>query len=72
MQKAESKSAIKMRHWIMANPRYTCSIETKDTRGKDNFLFSVLTEEELNYALARQEGNKGVVNRASGAEALPH
>lgn len=60
-----------MRHWIMANPRYTCSIETKDTRGKDNFLFSELTEEQINYALAIQEGNKGVLIRTTGVEGLP-
>jgi hypothetical protein len=70
MQHQESKSAIKLRHWIRANPRSSCSIETKDTRGKNYLNYSEITESQINYALAIQS-EKGVLIRTTGVIGLP-
>lgn len=70
MKHQESKSAIKLRHWIKANPRSSCSIETKDSRGKNYLNYSEITEAQINYALAIQS-EKGVLIRATGVTGLP-
>jgi len=70
MLKREAQSAIKFRHWLRANPFRTCSIENKDSRGKDYLNFSEVKEAQLNYGLAIS-GDKGVLIRTEGVEGLP-
>lgn len=70
MQKKESKSAIRYRHWLRANPQRTCSIENKDTRGKNYLNFSEVKQAQIDYGLAIS-GDKGVLIRTDGVEGLP-
>lgn len=66
----ESKSAIRYRHWLRANPQEAHWFETKDTGGKDSLPFSAVTEDQINYALAIR-GSKGVVIRVMGGGGEP-
>ena len=70
MQHQESKSSIKLRHWLKANPRSSCSIEMKDSRSKNTFNLKEITDDQINYALAIQ-GDKGVLVRTTGVVGLP-
>lgn len=63
--KQESKSAIKFRHWIKANPRISGSYEIKDTRSKNYLNFEEVTQEQLDYGMAIK-GDKGVLIRVQG------
>jgi hypothetical protein len=67
----EAKSGIKFRAWLKANPRYTSSIEMKDSRSKPCIRLSEITDEQINYALAIQEGKSGVLIRTTGIAGLP-
>lgn len=64
----EAKSSIVFRHWIKANPQFTGSYEMKDTRGKDYFNISEVTEAQINYALAINS-DKGVLMRVQALNA---
>lgn len=66
----EASSGLKFRKWIMQNPRYTSSIEMKDSRSKNTFNLKEITDEQINYALAIQ-GDKGVLVRTTGVVGLP-
>lgn len=67
----ETKASLRFRKWIMNNPRYTSSIEMKDSRSKTSIRLSEITDEQVNYALAIQEGEKGVLIRTTGVKGLP-
>jgi hypothetical protein len=72
MIKHESKSAILLRHWIMANKKWkTCALETKDTRGKATFPLSEFKDKQVIFAEAIRHGKKGVLIRTEGVEGLP-
>ena len=76
MNKQESKSAIKMRHWIMSNrsdakSMITCGIECKDTRGKDRFYLRELKKEQIEYGKSIKYSRKGVLIRTEGSIGLP-
>lgn len=72
MKAHESKSAILFRHWLRANPWWsTSAIETKDTRGKDSFSFSEVSQAQIDYGLAIK-GDKGVLLRVVAvSEGMP-
>lgn len=69
-KKQEANFGLKLRAWLKDNPRYTCSIEIKDTRGSRVFNLSEITQEQINYSLAIQ-GDKGVLVRTTGVIGLP-
>lgn len=54
----------------MENPRSSCAIEVKDTRGKNYLPFSEVTDEQLQYALAVRS-EKGVLIRVQGLNGEP-
>jgi hypothetical protein len=67
----EKDFSIVFRHWIKANPRFTCSIEMKDTRGKDSLPFSEVKQAQIDWALAISS-NKGVLMRTQAvSEGMP-
>lgn len=69
MQK-ESKFAIRFRHWIKANPRFTCAVETKQTT-TDSIPFSSVTPAQLDFGMAIKS-DKGVLIRTQAvAEGTP-
>ncbi len=71
MIKMEAKSSILLRHYLRANPFHSCSMEVKDTRGKDYLNFSEVKDEQINYGLAIK-GKKGVLIRVEAiAEGMP-
>lgn len=69
-KKQEATSSLKLRKWLMDNPRSSCSIEMKDTRGKNYLSFSEVKEEQLTYAMAIK-GDKGVLIRIQGVNGEP-
>ena len=71
MNRPESKFGILLRHWLKANPRYTCSIETKDSGEKDSIPFSAITQSQIDWALAINS-DKGVLLRVQAvAKGMP-
>ncbi len=71
MIKHESKSSVLFRHWLMANPQFTCSWEVKDTRGLDYISFSEIKQAQIDYGMAIKHSDKGVLIRTDGVEGLP-
>lgn len=71
IKKKEANFGLKLRAWIEANPRPTCSIETKDTRGKNYFPFKELDDRQIQYAVAINESKKGVLIRVQGVNGEP-
>lgn len=63
----ESKSSILFRHWLRANPQYTCSHEMKDSGGKDSLPFSAVSQAQLDYGMAIK-GNRGVWLRVQAVQ----
>lgn len=71
MIKHESKSSILLRHWLIANPFYTCALEMKDTRGKSSLLFSEVKEAQRRFLMAIKS-DKGVLLRVEAiVEGMP-
>lgn len=70
MIQRESKSSIRYRHWLRANPQEPHWFECKDTGDKDYLPFSAVEEQQINFALAI-EGDKGVVIRIMGGGGEP-
>jgi hypothetical protein len=62
MKHQETKSSIIFRHWIKANPLYTCALEMKDTRGKNNLAFSEVKQAQRDFGMAIKS-DKGVMIR---------
>lgn len=70
MVKREAKFTIRMRHWLRANPLYTCSLEAKETT-TDSIPFSDVPQAQRDWALAI-ESDKGVLLRVQAvAEGMP-
>ena len=70
-KKREASFAIYFRHWLENNPRYTCSFEIKDTRGKKSLPFSEIKAEQIAYAQAISGNKKGVLIRVQGMSGEP-
>jgi penicillin-binding protein-related factor A (putative recombinase) len=65
----ESKAAILFRHWLKANPQYTCAYELKQTEG-DSLPFKAVEQHQLDY-LEAINGSKGVLVRVQGVNGEP-
>jgi hypothetical protein len=71
MQKKESNFSILFRHWLRANKILTCSLEMKDSRGKDYIAFSEIKQAQIDWGLAINS-DKGVLMRMQAvAEGMP-
>lgn len=62
MIKHESKASIIFRHWLRANPLYTCAIEMKDTRGASSLAFSEVKQAQRDFGMAIKS-DKGILIR---------
>ena len=69
-KKQEADSSLKLREWIEKNPRTTCSIEMKDTRGKNYLNYSEVGDEQITYAKLISS-SKGVLIRVQGLKGEP-
>jgi len=69
-KKQETAFGLKLREWIEKNLRVTCSMETKDSRGKDYLNFNDVTEGQVNFAIAINS-DKGVLIRVTGLDGEP-
>lgn len=68
--KREADFGILMRHWLRANPLYTCSLEAKQTT-TDSIPFSDVSPAQIDWALAI-ESQQGVLLRVQAvAEGMP-
>jgi penicillin-binding protein-related factor A (putative recombinase) len=67
----EADFSVKFRHWLEANPRISSSFEIKNTRGKNYLNYSEIKPEQINYAQAIQDNNKGVLIRVQGMSGEP-
>ncbi len=65
----ESKAAVLFRHWLRANPGYSCAYEIKQTSGA-SIPFSCLEEHQQAY-LEAIAGDKGVLVRVQGTSGEP-
>jgi len=69
-KKQEANSSLKLREWIKKNPRQTCSIEMKDTRGKNYLNYSEVDDKQITYAKLISS-DKGVLIRVQGLNGEP-
>jgi len=66
----ESKFALQLRHWIRANPMFSCTLETKQTT-TDSIPFSAITQAQIDWGMAIKS-DKGVLMRVQAvAEGMP-
>lgn len=65
----ESKFGILFRHWLRANPQYTCAYELKQTKG-NSIAFGELKDHQQAY-LEAVRGDKGVLVRVQGTGGEP-
>lgn len=65
----ESKFALLFRHWLRANPRFSCAFELKQTTG-GSIPFSALEEHQADYLLAIKS-DKGTLIRIQGTNGEP-
>ena len=69
MKKREADFGVLFRHWIKANPRYSCALELKQTEG--NYIpFECLPQHQIDYLLAINS-DKGVLVRVQGINGEP-
>ena len=67
----EADSSLILRHWLKAHPQETCSLEVKDTRGKNSLPFSEVKQAQLDYAEAIMS-DRGVLLRTQAVvEGMP-
>lgn len=69
MIKREAKFSLYLRHWLKANPFYSCALEVKQTE-TDSLPFSAITENQLDYGSAI-ESDKGTLIRIQGVNGEP-
>lgn len=58
----EAKFGLKLKEWFTKNPRPTCTIETKDTRGKPSLPFSEVKEAQIRFG-QRVKSDQGIFVR---------
>ena len=67
----EAIFSLKFRDWIEKNPRYSCALELKDTRGKNYLLFKEVKQIQIDYGL-RIKSKRGVLLRVEAIfEGMP-
>lgn len=69
MYKREAKFGILFRHWLKANPRFSCAFELKQTQG-GTIPFNCLEEAQIDY-LQAVKSNRGVLIRTQGGNGEP-
>lgn len=69
MQKRESDFGVLLRHWFKKNPRYSCSIECKQTT-TDSIPFNAVEQGQIDWALAISSP-KGALVRVIGQSGEP-
>ncbi len=67
--KKEADFSIVFRHWIKANPQYSCALEMKQTSG-DSIPFSCVEQHQLDYGMAIRS-KKGTLIRVQGGNGEP-
>jgi hypothetical protein len=65
----ESKCALQFRHWLRANPSYSCAYEIKQSSGS-SIPFSALADHQAEY-LTAVTSDKGVLIRVRGEAGEP-
>ena len=65
----ESKASLLFRHWLRANPQYSCAYEIKKTSG-GSIPFASLEDHQQVY-LEAIRGDKGVLVRVQGSSGEP-
>jgi len=70
LKKQESKFSLVFKKWIKKNPRFSCTIELKDTRGKSHINFSELSDEQIAYGKLISSST-GVLIRVQGLNGEP-
>jgi hypothetical protein len=66
----EAKSGINLKHWIEKNQKFSCSLEVKDSRGKDSIPFNAVEPKQIAYAL-QISSSKGAWIRVQGVNGEP-
>ncbi len=66
----EATSSIDLKHWIEKNQKFVCSIETKDSAGKDSIPFSAVADKQIAYA-NQISSSKGAWIRVQGINGEP-
>lgn len=69
MIKREADFSIVFRHWLRANPQYSCALEMKQT-SKPSIAFSAVEENQLIY-LQAIHSDKGALIRVQGTNGEP-
>lgn len=66
----EANFSTVLRHWLVANPLYTCALEAKQTT-TDSIPFSDVSQAQLDWGMAISS-NKGILLRVQAvAEGMP-
>ena len=63
MKHQEADSSLILRHYLIANPYHTASMEMKDSRGKDYLAFSEVKQAQIDFGMAIKYSEKGVLIR---------
>ncbi len=69
MKKREADFSMVFRHWLRANPRFSCAFECKQTSA-NAIAFDALEEHQADY-LRAITGPKGVLIRVQGVNGEP-
>lgn len=69
MKKREADFGVLFRHWIKANPRFSCAVELKQTQ-KKSIPFSCVEQHQIDY-LTAINSDKGVLIRVQGVNGEP-
>ena len=69
MPNNESDDSVLFRHWIKANPQFSCSLEMKTTH-TDSIAFKEVKQEQLDWGEAIS-GPKGALIRVVGTSGEP-
>lgn len=69
LNKREANFSLKFREWIEKNPRFSCTLEIKQTT-TDSIPFSDVGESQLAYGL-RIKSDEGVLIRVIGTNGEP-
>lgn len=69
MVNRESKFGLLFRHWLRANPRYSCAFELKQSES-ESIPFACLEEHQIDY-LQAIKSDKGALIRVQGVNGEP-
>ena len=69
MKSREASFSITFRHWLKANPQYSCAYEMKQCTGP-SFAFNLLEDHQATY-LQATKSDKGTLIRVQGTVGEP-